>query len=82
MLWISTLPWLLIAIPCIGAGLSLFSWTSLHRMKVSVLLTTAAAFLGTIVVSLDRSDPFTSTPVLTLLPLAAFLSLLGQPLHP
>ena len=75
------LSWLLVAIPLVGAALSLLWWSSLRRMKLCVLLTTAAACLGTIVLLGDSSDPFISMPVLLLVPLGAFLSLMGQPLH-
>ena len=75
------LPWLLIAVPCIGAAFSLFWWSSLHRMKIWSLVATGAGLLATIGLSWNLNDPFTSLPFLLLLPLAAVLSLLGQPLH-
>jgi NADH-quinone oxidoreductase subunit M len=75
------LPWFLVAVPCIGAALSLLWWSSLHRMKVSTLLGTVAGLVAAIGFSWDLSDPLTSLPALFLLPLTAFLSVLGQPLH-
>jgi NADH-quinone oxidoreductase subunit M len=74
--------WLLVAVPLVGAGLSLLCWSSPRRMKLCVVLTTAAACLGTIILLGDFNDPSISMPVLLLIPLGAFLSLLGQPLHP
>ena len=75
------LPWLLVAIPCLGAALSLLWWASPHRIRVLALFTTMAALLGTIVLSTDLHNPFISMPVLCLVSLTAFLSLLGQPVH-
>jgi NADH-quinone oxidoreductase subunit M len=73
--------WLLVAIPCLGAVLSLLWWSSLRRIKVWALFTTVVALLGTIAFSTDLNNPFISMPVLCLVSLTAFLSLLGQPLH-
>lgn len=74
-------PWLLMAIPLLGAGLSLLMRASLQRMKTSALGTTAASLLAMIGAPLALGEPFAGVPFLCLLPLAAFLSLLGQPLH-
>lgn len=74
-------PWLLIAVPFIGAAASLLSWNSLPRMKTSALLTAVASLVAWIGLSWGLSHPHLSAPLLCLLPLAAFLSLLGQPLH-
>jgi NADH-quinone oxidoreductase subunit M len=75
--WI--VPWLLLAISWTGAALSLFSRPSLYRMKMGVLLTAAANVVATI--GWTWAQGHIGTPFLCLLPLVAFLSLLGQPLH-
>ncbi len=75
-------PWLLIAIPTLGSALSLLLWSSLHRMKTWALLTTVASLLGVMGLSWNLNDPLAEIPFLCLLPVAAFLSLLGQPRHP
>jgi NADH-quinone oxidoreductase subunit M len=75
------LPWFLVAVPCIGAAFSLLWWSSLHRMKMWSVLAAVACLLTTISLSWDLNDPYTSLPLLLLLPLAACVSLLGQPLH-
>ena len=74
-------PWLLMAIPFLGAGLGLLMNASLQRMKTSALLTTVASLLAVIGASLALGEPSAGLPFLCLLPIAAFLSLLGQPLH-
>lgn len=74
-------PWLLTAIPFLGASLSLLMKASLQRMKTVALLTTGASLLAVIGTSLGLSASSAGAPLLCLLPLTAFLSLLGQPLH-
>ena len=74
-------PWLLLAVPLLGAALSLFLRTSLQRMKTSALLTTVASLLVVIGTPWALGDTLAGVPFLCLLPLTAFLSLLGQPLH-
>ena len=75
-------PWLLIALPCLGAAVSLLLWSSLHRMKTWALLTTVASLFSVVGLSWSVIESLAGLPFLCLLPLAAFLSLLGQPLHP
>lgn len=75
------LSWLLVAFPLLGAVLSLLWWPSLGRMKVWVLCIAAAALLGVIAFASDLTGPLISVPALCLISLAAFLSLVGQPLH-
>ena len=77
----SMTPWLLTAIPCMGAVLSLLWWSSLHRMKTWALLTAMASLLASMALSWELHESLTGMPFLCLLPLTAFLSLLGQPLH-
>ncbi len=74
-------PWLLMAIPLLGAVLSLLIRASLERMKTVALLTTVASLLAVIGTSVGLSAPPTGLPLLCILPLTAFLSLLGQPVH-
>lgn len=74
-------PWLLLAVPLLGAALSLLLRTSLQRMKTSALLTTVASLLVVIGTPWALGDTLAGVPFLCLLPLTAFLSLLGQPLH-
>lgn len=75
-------PWLLLAIPALGSALSLFLWSSLHRMKTWALMTTVASLIAVIGLSWTLAEPLAEIPLLCLLPIAAFLSLLGQPRHP
>ena len=74
-------PWLLMAVPFLGAGLGLLQRSSLQRMKTSALLTAAASLLVVIGTPLALGETLVGVPFLCLLPLTAFLSLLGQPLH-
>ncbi|MFZ1843525.1 MAG: hypothetical protein WAU40_10180, partial [Nitrospira sp.] len=74
-------PWLLMAVPFLGAALSLLLRTSFQRMKTSALLTTVASMLVVIGTPWALGDTLAGVPFLCLLPLTAFLSLLGQPLH-
>ena len=75
-------PWLLVAVPALGSVLSLLLWSSLHRMKTWALTTTVASLLVVIGVSWFQAGPLGDIPLLCLLPIAAFFSLLGQPRHP
>ncbi|ODT43248.1 MAG: hypothetical protein ABS70_08610 [Nitrospira sp. SCN 59-13] len=74
-------PWLLLAIPFLGAGLGLLMKASLERMKTVALATTGMSLLTVIGTSLAQSEPTTAPSLLCLLPATAFLTLLGQPLH-
>ncbi len=74
-------PWLLVAVPILGAGLSWLWRASLPRMKTAALVTAAVSFCSVIGSALALGEPSTAVPFLCLLPLTAYLSLLGQPLH-
>jgi NADH-quinone oxidoreductase subunit M len=74
-------PWMLMGVPLLGAGLSLLMSASLARMKTSALLATLTSLFALVGLSLTSSDQLAGVPFLCLLPLAAFVSLLGQPLH-
>lgn len=75
-------PWLLVSVACLGAGFSLLMRSSLHRMKTWALMTTVASLFSVVGLSWSVIESLAGLPFLCLLPLAAFLSLLGQPLHP
>ncbi|MCC6964731.1 MAG: hypothetical protein IT391_00425 [Nitrospira sp.] len=74
-------PWLLLAIPFLGAGLGLLLKASLQRMKTVALATTGVSLLAVIGTSLAQSEPAAAMALLCLLPATAFLTLLGQPWH-
>ncbi|MDP9132139.1 MAG: hypothetical protein M3M98_03260 [Nitrospirota bacterium] len=74
-------PWVLIAIPVLGSTLSPLLRSSLHRMKTWALLTTVASLLAAMGLFWGLNESLSGMPFLYLLPLGAFLSLLGQPLH-
>ncbi|HQR15685.1 MAG TPA: hypothetical protein PLZ37_14090, partial [Nitrospira sp.] len=74
-------PWLLLAIPFLGAGLGLFMKASLQRMKTVALTTTGLSLLTVIGTSLTQGEAAAAPSLLCLLPATAFLTLLGQPLH-
>ncbi|MCC2642865.1 MAG: putative NADH-quinone oxidoreductase, subunit [Nitrospira sp.] len=75
-------PWLLVAVPCLGAALGLFMRSSPRRMKNWALVTTVASLLSVAGLSVSGTKSLVGLPLLCLIPLAAFLSLLGQPPHP
>lgn len=75
-------PWLLMAIPVLGAIVCLLVWSSLHWLKTCALMTTGTSLLVVIGLPWTLNEPPAAFPFLLLLPAAAFLSLLGQPRHP
>ena len=72
---------LLIAIPFVGAALGLLVWSNPQALKIWALLVTAASLLALVGMSGSLAEPAAGVPLLYLLPLAAFVSLLGQPPH-
>lgn len=60
-------PWLLMAVPFLGATLSLLLRTSLQRMKTSALLTTVASMLVVIGTPWALGDTLAGVPFLCLL---------------
>ncbi len=76
-----TIPWLLLGVPCVGALLAWFAWSTLSQLKSVLLLATGASFVSLAVATaaIGAFPPF--MPLLCVLPIAAFGSLLGQPLH-
>ena len=75
-------PWLLLATSAVGSVLCLLARSSLHRMKTYALGTTITSFLLVIGLPWVLNEPLTDLPLLLLLPMTAFLSLLGQSRHP
>ena len=75
-------PWLLLATSAVGSVLCLLARSSLHRMKTYALGTTITSFLLVIGLPWVVNEPLTDLPLLLLLPMTAFLSLLGQSRHP
>lgn len=76
-----TAPFLLVGVPVLGAALGLALWGKLDALKIWLLFVTMAS-LGTIGwTSGTLPAQASSLPLLSLLPLMAFVSLLGQPLH-
>ena len=75
-------PWLLMAIPILGSLLCLLAKDSLHRMKSYALFTTIVSFAVVIGLLWVRNEALADFPFLLLLPMTAFLSLMGQSRHP
>lgn len=72
---------LLAAIPVLGTALSLLAWSKPRELKICLLLVTTAS-LGAIGWTAGRLPAQSAgAPLLVLLPAAALLSLLGQPVH-
>jgi NADH-quinone oxidoreductase subunit M len=76
-----TAPLLLVAVPVLSAALGLALWGKPEALRIWLLLATMVS-LGTIGwTSGGLPAQAAALPLLSLLPLAAFVSLLGQPLH-
>ncbi len=71
---------LLVAAPLLGAALGLVMLNRPHALKVWLLLITIISF-GTIVWFLGTTGEAGTFPLLAVLPLTAFVTLLGQPAH-
>ena len=74
-------PWLLAGIPLAGALLSLFAWANAARLRTSAVLVSAITFGAAIGLTGRLASPPEGALLLYLLPVAACVSLLGQPLH-
>src|SRR5687768_9804665 len=70
-------PWLPVAIPFVGAALGLLAWSKPQALKIWALLISLASLM----ILMGLPGPATGMLLVHLLPLAAFLSLLGQPPH-
>ena len=75
-------PWLLMTISALGSVLCLLVWSSLRRMKICALMTTMTSLLVAMGLPWTLNEPLADWPFLFLLPVTAFLSLLGQSRHP
>ncbi len=74
-------PWLPISIPIVGVALGLLAWSRPQALKIWALLVSLASLVTLVVLSGQPAWSITGMPLLALLPIAAFLSLLGQPPH-
>ncbi|MGC3974049.1 MAG: hypothetical protein QM771_06655 [Nitrospira sp.] len=74
-------PWLLLAVPLLGASLAMLMRASLQRMKTVALTTAGLSLVAVIGCSLAQSEAAAAISLLCLPPAMAFLTLLGQPLH-
>lgn len=77
-----TAPFLLLAVPIIGAAVGLAMWGKLGALKVWLLLCTMATLSGLGWAAGDLPAQAAPLLLLALLPIMAFVSLLGQPLYP
>lgn len=75
------LPWLLAGIPLTGAVASLALWPHAGRVKLSSLVWSVASLVATIGFSARLAAPPEGLLSLYLLPFAAAVSVLGQPVH-
>ncbi len=73
--------WMLVGVPVVGAALGLLLWSKPGMLKVWALLVSMASLLLLMGMSGRLSGPVEGMALLYLLPVAAFLSLLGQPVH-
>lgn len=77
---LATAPFVLAAVPLAGALVGLGLLTRPQTLRIWVLLTTMAS-LGSVGWSVGQGPRPAALPLLVLLPLMAFLTLLGQPAH-
>ena len=77
--WMS--PWLAAAIPLAGAVAGLGAWSKPRALKMLALVISMVCFLTLVALSGSLPGPATGLLVLYLLPVAAFVTLLGQPPH-
>lgn len=76
-----TIPWLLSAVPIIGAMLGLVVWSQPDKLRIWSIIVTVLSLLAVIGTSGRLTVPTEGPLFLYLLPLAACISLLGQPVH-
>jgi len=72
---------LLVAIPLMGAALGLMVWSKPQQLKAWSLFVAVASLLMLVGLSGRLTAPIEGMALLYLLPVAAGLSLLGQPIH-
>ncbi len=76
-----TIPWLLAAVPIMGAMLGFVVWSQPDKLKIWSVMVTVLSLLAVIGTSGQLTVPAEGLLFLYLLPLAACVSLLGQPVH-
>lgn len=76
--WVSAL---LIAIPSVGAALGFAFWSRVQGLRMLALLVSCAGLLLVAALSQHLAGLIGGMALLALLPVVAFLSLLGQPSH-
>jgi NADH-quinone oxidoreductase subunit M len=72
---------LLVGIPCVGAMLGFAIWSRLQALKLWTLLVSCASLAALAVFPGYAAGSVTGMSLIALLPVVAFLSLLGQPPH-
>nr|MBI3614227.1 hypothetical protein [Nitrospirota bacterium] len=78
--WID--PLLPVVIPFLGAALGLTLWTKPQALKIWLLLVTLGSLATLVGIGGTPTEPAEGLLCAYLLPIAAFVSLLGQPPHP
>ncbi len=78
----AVMPWLLAAVPMIGAAASLLFWSDAERLKQSALVWSLISIAPVIGFTGHLTMPPEGFLSLYLLPLAALVSILGQPVQP
>jgi NADH-quinone oxidoreductase subunit M len=76
-----TIPWLLSAVPIIGAMLGLVVWSQPEKLRIWSIIVTVLSLLAVIGMFGRMTVPAEGLLFVVLLPLAACVSLLGQPVH-
>lgn len=76
-----TIPWLLSAVPIIGAMLGLVVWSQPEKLRIWSIMVTVLSLLAVIGTSGRLTGTAEGPLFLYLLPLAACVSLLGHPVH-
>lgn len=76
-----TAPWLVAAIPILGAMLGLIVWSQPDKLKIWSGIVTVLSLLAVIGISGQLTETIEGPLFLYLLPLAAGISLLGGPVH-
>ena len=77
----SLLLWLLAGVPLMGALVGLAVWSNPHRLKLSSIIWSVISLAAIVGFSGQLETPTEGLLTIYLLPLAAAVSLLGQPVH-
>ena len=78
----AVISWLPAGVPLLGAVLSLAVWSKPDQLKVSAILVSFVSLGANVGLGGSLTTPPEGLLLLYLLPLAACVSLLGQPVHP